>query len=84
MSDKLAIPADEFRRIAGHAVDFLAAYYESLAERPVLVPTTSQEIRRKIDERLPAQGADFDELLRTLRDVICEYARHNAHPRFFG
>ncbi|MGA2197229.1 MAG: pyridoxal-dependent decarboxylase [Bryobacteraceae bacterium] len=84
MSDKLAIPADEFRRIAGQAVDFLAAYYETLAGRPVLVPTTSREIRQKIDERLPPQGADFDELLRTLRDVICEYARHNAHPRFFG
>ena len=84
MSDKLAIPADEFRRIAGQAVDFLAAYYETLADRPVLVPTTSQEIRRRIDERLPSQGAGFDELLHTLRDVICEYSRHNAHPRFFG
>src|ERR1039457_3020434 len=84
MTDKLAIPADEFRRIAAQAVDFLATYYETLAERPVLVPTTSQAIRRKIDERLPSQGADFEELLRTLRDVICEYARHNAHPRFFG
>ena len=84
MPDKLAIPPDEFRRIAGQAVDFLATYYETLAERPILVPTTSQEIRRKIDERLPSQGADFEELLRTLRDVICEYARHNAHPRFFG
>jgi glutamate/tyrosine decarboxylase-like PLP-dependent enzyme len=84
MPDKLAIPADEFRRIAGQAVDFLAAYYETLAYRPVLVPTTSQEIRRKIDERLPPQGADFDELLRTLHEVICEYSRHNAHPRFFG
>ena len=51
MTDKLAIPADEFRRIAGQAVDFLAAYYETLADRPVLVPTTSQEIRRRIDER---------------------------------
>src|ERR1035438_4458487 len=84
MTDKLAIPPDEFRRIAGQAIGFLADYYETLAGRPVLVPTTSQEIRRKIDECLPAQGADFDELLRTLRDVICEYARHNAHPRFFG
>src|ERR1039458_4730566 len=84
MPDKLAIPPDEFRRIAAQAVDFLAAYYEALADRPVLVPTTSQAIRRKIDEHLPSQGADFDELLRTLRDVICEYARHNAHPRFFG
>jgi glutamate/tyrosine decarboxylase-like PLP-dependent enzyme len=84
MTDKLAIPPEEFRRIAGQAVDFLATYYETLAERPVLVPTTSREIRRRIDEPAPVQGVDFDELLGTLRDVICEYSRHNAHPRFFG
>jgi len=84
MTDKLAIPSDELRRIAGQAVDFLAAYYEGLADRPVLVPTTAAAIRQKLDQRLPAQGADFEELLATLRDVISEYARHNAHPRFFG
>jgi glutamate/tyrosine decarboxylase-like PLP-dependent enzyme len=84
MTDKLAIPADEFRRIAGQAVDFLAAYYETLAGRSVLVSTTSQAIRQIIDERLPQYGADFEELLHTFRDVISEFARHNAHPRFFG
>jgi aromatic-L-amino-acid/L-tryptophan decarboxylase len=84
MTDKLNIPPDEFRRIAGQAVDFLANYYETLADRPVLVPTTAQALHQKLDERLPAQGADFEELLRTLRDVISQYARHNGHPRFFG
>ena len=29
-------------------------------------------------------GADFDTLLATVRDVISQYNRHSAHPRMFG
>jgi glutamate/tyrosine decarboxylase-like PLP-dependent enzyme len=84
MSDKLALPAEEFRAIAAAAVDFLADYYQTVDGRPVLVPTTSREIRALIDEPLPQAGADFAALLDTLRDVICQFARHSAHPRMFG
>lgn len=70
--------------MAGAAVDFLAAYYQSLEDRPVVIPTTSREIRARINEPLPQAGAEFTVLLDTVRDVICEYSRHNAHPRFFG
>ncbi|HUI54008.1 MAG TPA: aminotransferase class V-fold PLP-dependent enzyme [Bryobacteraceae bacterium] len=84
MSDKLALPADEFRAITRAAADFLASYYVSLDSRPVLVPTTSKAIRDRLDEPLPETGADFPTLLETLRDIICQYSRHSAHPRFFG
>jgi aromatic-L-amino-acid decarboxylase len=84
MSDKLALSPEEFRSLAGEAVDFLAAYYQSLETRPVVIPTTSQEIRARIDEPLPQAGADFAVVMDTVRDVISQYSRHNAHPRFFG
>lgn len=84
MSDKLALPAEEFRSIAGAAVDFLATYYQTLAGRPVIVPTTSRDIRVHLDEPLPQAGAEFETLLDTVRDVICQYARHSAHPSMFG
>jgi len=84
MSDKLALPAEEFRSIAAAAVDFLADYYETLEGRPVIVPTTSREVRARIDEPFPQAGTDFSALLATVRDVICHYARHSAHPRLFG
>jgi glutamate/tyrosine decarboxylase-like PLP-dependent enzyme len=84
MSDKLAPTPEEFRSMAGAVVDFLASYYQTLADRPVVVPATSREIREHIDEPLPQSGADFGALLDTVRDVICQYSRHNAHPRFFG
>jgi hypothetical protein len=53
MPDKLALPPEDFRAIAGAAVDFLASYFESLETRPVVVPTTSRAIRQQIDEPLP-------------------------------
>jgi glutamate/tyrosine decarboxylase-like PLP-dependent enzyme len=84
MPDKLALPPEDFRAIAGAAVDFLVGYFESLETRPVVVPTTSRAIRQQIDEPLPAAGADFGVLLDTVRDVICQYSRHSAHPRMFG
>jgi len=84
MPDKLAVPPEDFRAIAGAAVDFLASYFESLETRPVVVPTTSRAIRQQIDEPLPAVGADFGLLLDTVRDVISQYSRHSAHPRMFG
>jgi hypothetical protein len=48
MLDKLALPPEDFRAIAGAAVDFLTSYFESLDARPVVVPTTSRAIRQKI------------------------------------
>ena len=84
MPDKLALSSQDFRAIAGEAVDFLAAYFDSLESRPVVVPTTSQAIRERIDEPLPQDGGDFDALLATVRDVICHFNRHSAHPRMFG
>jgi aromatic-L-amino-acid/L-tryptophan decarboxylase len=82
--DKLALPTAEFRAMAGAAVDFLATYFESLQTRPVVVPTTSRAVRQMIDEPLPVAGTDFDVLLETVREVICQYSRHSAHPRMFG
>jgi aromatic-L-amino-acid/L-tryptophan decarboxylase len=84
MSDKLALPSDEFADLARQGAEFVAQYYESLAERPVFVPTTAVAMREALDEPLPAAGADFAGLLDVIRDVVARYNRHSAHPRLFG
>jgi len=66
------------------ALERVAAYYEGLACRPVLVPSTSQDIRARLEEPLPRDGADFETLLETFDQVIVQFSRHSAHPRFFG
>jgi aromatic-L-amino-acid/L-tryptophan decarboxylase len=84
MPDKLQLPPSDFLALGRAALDRVAAYYESLATRPVLIPTTSRHLRHLLDEPLPQDGADFDSLLATIDDVVTRYSRHSAHARFFG
>lgn len=66
------------------ALERIADYYGTLRERPLLIPTTSQALRERLEEPLPREGTDFAALLATLDDVVMRFSRHNAHPRFFG
>ena len=84
MSDSLAIPPEEVRALIEAAAEFVATYYGTLPEIPVLSPSTSQHLREALREPLPLAGAGFETLLETLRDVIFRFSRHNGHPRFFG
>jgi glutamate/tyrosine decarboxylase-like PLP-dependent enzyme len=84
MPDKLQLPPSDLLALGRAALEQVAAYYESLATRPVLVPTRSRHLRDLLHEPLPQDGADFDSLLATIDDVITRYSRHSAHPRFFG
>ena len=84
MSDGLQLSPDEIRALGRAAVDWITGYYESLAHRPVLVPSSSQALRDLLREPLPRRGADLESLLRVVDEVISGLSRHNGHPRFFG
>jgi aromatic-L-amino-acid/L-tryptophan decarboxylase len=84
MPEKLALPPEDFSRLAQLGSDFVAEYYGSLANRPVFVPSTAEAIRKLVEEPLPQSGAAFPELLDVIRDVVSRYNRHSAHPRCFG
>ncbi len=84
MPGNLAIPAEQIREMGRAALDLVASYYETLATRAVLHPTTSADLRNRLDQPAPLTGTPFPELLATVRDVVEEFSRHNAHPRFFG
>jgi glutamate/tyrosine decarboxylase-like PLP-dependent enzyme len=84
MPDSLALPADQVRELGRSALDLVAAYYDTLADRPVLQPITSEALRRLTDEPAPSGPTPFPELLDTVSEVVIRYSRHNAHPRFFG
>ncbi len=84
MSDKLRLPSGDFLTLGRDTLEQVAAYYDSLATRPVLVPTTSHDLRTLLEEPLPQQGADYATLLDTIDRVITHYSRHSAHSRFFG
>jgi aromatic-L-amino-acid decarboxylase len=84
LPNNLAIPGAEIREIGRAALDLVAEYYDTLAARAVVRPTTSADLRRRLDEPAPSAGLPFADLLITMRDVVVEFSRHNGHPRFFG
>ncbi len=84
MPDRLDPSADEILSLGRQCLEHLARYYETVVRRPVLVPTNSQSLRDRLTEPLPQSGADFGELLQTMEEVVVQYNRQSAHPRFFG
>jgi aromatic-L-amino-acid/L-tryptophan decarboxylase len=84
MADKLALRGPDFRALARTAAELVTSYYESLPDRPILEPTSSEALRNTLREPLPREGAGFDILMATVQDVLLRYTRHNGHPRFFG
>jgi aromatic-L-amino-acid/L-tryptophan decarboxylase len=83
MSDKLRLPTPDIQALGRAALDFIASYYDSLADRRVIQSTTSAALRSLLTEPLPQSGAAFESLLETV-NAIAAFSRHNGHPRFFG
>jgi len=82
----LLMGAEEFRR-TGHAlVDTVAAFLESMAERPVTTGESPGEIRRALDAAapLPDTGSDAATLLSDASRLLFDHSLLNGHPRFFG
>lgn len=82
----LRLNAEQFR-LAGHAlVDSLAAFLESLPERPVTRGESPEEIRGALGAaaKLPETGSDAATLLGDAAHLLYEHSLFNGHPRFFG
>lgn len=82
----LHMDAEEFRR-TGHAlVDTIAAFLESIPDRPVTPGETPGEIRRALESaaHLPDAGSDAATLLDDASRLLFDHSLLNGHPRFFG
>src|SRR5450631_4440115 len=80
----LEVPTPEIREMGRAALDLVARYYDTLSARAVVRATSSADLRRRLDEPVPAAGLPFADLLGTVREVVEQFSRHNGHPRFFG
>jgi aromatic-L-amino-acid/L-tryptophan decarboxylase len=82
----MAMDATEFRR-AGHAlVDSIAAFLESVPDRPVTTDERPAALRDLIDAQrpLPADGVPAEPLLLSTAELLYGHSLFNGHPRFFG
>ena len=75
---------DEFRR-HGHAlIDWIAAYREGLAARPVQGETAPGAVKALLPAAPPAAPEPFAACLADLDRVVAPHLVHFQHPRFFG
>lgn len=75
---------DEFRRYGHQVIDWIADYWSSLDERPVLSQVAPGSVRDALPSAVPSTGEPFDALLADLDSVVLPGITHWQHPRFFA
>lgn len=81
----LHMDGETFRRLGHRLVDQVAAYLDSLPERPLTRGETVDQVRGLLGEdRLPETGTDPGRLLDETAGLMFEHSLHTGHPRFMG
>jgi glutamate/tyrosine decarboxylase-like PLP-dependent enzyme len=82
----LAIDAQMFRTLGHQLVDQLAAFLESVPDRPVTRNASPSQVREALGLTgpLPESGTDPALLLEQTARLLFDHSLLNGHPRFFG
>lgn len=75
---------EEFRRHGHAAIDWIADYWESLDDLPVLSQVAPGDVRRRLPTEPPEDAEPFDALLADLDEIVVPGLTHWQHPRFFA
>ena len=75
---------EQIRDWGDSVIRLMSEYFRDLRGRKVYRAMSSGEIRDQLDSALPAEGAEFDQLLEVFRETVLPFCRQNAHPRMFG
>jgi glutamate/tyrosine decarboxylase-like PLP-dependent enzyme len=81
----LDLSRDQFRTIGHRLVDRIADLLDSMDRRPVTPGDAPQAVRALLGQGpLPEWGADPDELMSRVTDLLIDHSLYNGHPRFLG
>jgi aromatic-L-amino-acid decarboxylase len=76
--------AEEFRRHGHAVVDWVADYWQTLEQRPVLPSDPPGAVAARLPGAAPERGEDFAAILADLDTVVAPGVTHWQHPGFFG
>ena len=76
--------ADEFRQYGRAVIDWIADYYQSIENFPVLSPVRPGQIRLALPSQPPPQGEAFEQILADVSQVILPGITHWQSPNFFA
>jgi aromatic-L-amino-acid decarboxylase len=75
---------EEFREHGHRVVDWIADYWSSVGERPVLAQVRPGEIAAALPATVPEEPEPLDAVLADLDRVLVPGLTHWQHPRFFA
>ncbi|HWK89687.1 MAG TPA: pyridoxal-dependent decarboxylase, partial [Longimicrobium sp.] len=78
------MPAEEFRRHAHAAVEWMADYLAGVGGHPVLAQVQPGDVAGRLPTAAPERGEAMEDVLRDFRDVIVPGITHWNHPAFFA
>jgi len=75
---------DEFRRLGHEFVDWVARYWEQVADLPVQGPVEPGQVYAALPAGPPATGEDLRAVLGDLDELVVPGLTHWQHPSFFA
>jgi aromatic-L-amino-acid/L-tryptophan decarboxylase len=75
---------DDFRRRGHQLVDWIADYWQSVGERPVLSQAAPGDVFNTLPPAAPVSGESFDEIIADLNEIIMPGITHWQSPNFFA
>lgn len=75
---------DEFRKIGHELVDWIAEYYDTIEDFPVMSKVQPKEIYSILPASPPNKPESFEQIFQDFNDIIMPGITHWQHPKFFG
>jgi aromatic-L-amino-acid decarboxylase len=76
--------AADFRRYGHEVVEWIADYFESIEQRPVLAQVQPGALVAQLPDAPPSRGEPMDEILADVDRLIAPALTHWVHPSFFA
>lgn len=75
---------DDFRRLGHELIDWIADYFDSIEELPVLAAIEPGDLKAQLPSAPPTHGEPMEQIIADLDRLIVPALTHWSHPSFFA